>query len=374
MAATERRRRLVGRGAAGLALAVAGALGLGVLGLKAATLPEEVAALMYHSYDGGGVTVTGPAVELRKHVLGDYSARVGYYVDSISAASIDVVTSASPYDERREEWSLGADWVQGDTLMSVGFVTSEENDYDADTYTLAVAQTFFAGMSTVSMAYGRGDDVVTRVDTDFRDEVSRDQYRLGWSQVLTPRLIASLDYEAILEEGFLANPYRSARVLGAQVPESYPRARNSHAVALQGVAMVAEGTSLEAGYRWFGDTWDVRAHTLELGAARRMRDDLVARLTYRFYTQDAASFYADDFDQPYEYMARDKELSTFVSHALGGRLTWDLAGRLGRLGTGSLAVGYDFVRFDYDDFTDIRNGDAYAFDSHVFQIEFAARW
>ena len=339
-----------------------------------ATLPEDLAELMYHSYDGGGVQVTGPALKVRKGFADDFSASGHFYVDSISSASIDVITSASPYTERREEVGVALDWLQGDSLMSVGYLASDESDYESGTWSIGVAQDFFGGMSTVSMDYARGDDTVSRVDTDFEDSIERNSYALGWSQVLTPTIIASLDYEAILETGFLNNPYRSARVLGAQVPEQYPRARNSHAVAVRGIGTVAEATALELGYRWFRDTWQVQAHTLEAALARRIRPELTAELSYRYYTQDAASFYSDNFDVPYEFMARDKELSTFTSHAIGARLSWDLGRTLGPLSRSSVSIGYDLISFDYDDFTDIRNGELYGFDSHVFQVWFGGWW
>lgn len=340
----------------------------------AATLPEELAEVMYHSYDGGGVQVTGPALRVRKGFGTDFSASASYYVDSISSASIDVVTSASPYTETRKEVSASVDWLQGDSLMTLGYVGSDESDYQSDTVSIAVAQAFFGGMSTLSLGYARGDDTVSRVDTDFEDSISRNTYQLGWSQVLTPTILASLNYEAILETGFLNNPYRSARVLGAQVPERYPRARNGHAVALRGIGMVRDHNVVELGYRWYRDNWQVQSHTLETAYVRRLRPGLTAEVSYRYYTQDPASFYADDFDAVFEFMARDKELSTFQSHTLGARVTWDLGRSLGPLQRNEISLGYDFIRFDYDDFTDIRNGELYGFDSHVLQVWFGGRW
>lgn len=372
MAATERHGRSLSR--LGLLGRLATLLSFSCAAAFAASLPEDLAELMYHSYDGGGVQVTGPALRLRKGFADDFSASTSYYVDSISSASIDVITSASPYTERREEIGVAMAWLKGDSLMSVGYLASDESDYESGTWSVGVAQDFFGGMSTVSLGYARGDDTVSRIDTDFEDDIERNSYTLGWSQVLTPKIVASLDYEAILETGYLNNPYRSARVLGAQVPEQYPRARNSHAVALRGIGMVSDATALELGYRWFRDTWQVQAHTLEAALARRIRPGLSAELSYRYYTQDAASFYSDNFDAAYEFMARDKELSTFGSQSVGARLTWDLGGGLGPLSRSSVSVGYDFIRFDYDDFTDIRNGELYGFDSHVFQVWFGGWW
>ncbi|MDJ0806416.1 MAG: hypothetical protein QNJ78_06230, partial [Gammaproteobacteria bacterium] len=78
--------------------------GLALLCLPAgsAVLPEDRADLMYHVYDGGGVEVTGPSILVRKSVGESVSISGNYYVDSISSASIDVITSASPYQEERK--------------------------------------------------------------------------------------------------------------------------------------------------------------------------------------------------------------------------------------------------------------------------------
>ena len=346
---------------------------LATVTLSAATLPEDRVEAMYHRYDGGGVTVDGPALFARRHITNTVSAAAEYYVDSISSASIDVVTSASPYSEQRTETNLGLDWLYGDTLMAASFTHSDESDYQSDTYGLSVAQDVFGGMTTISMGYAHGDDTVERVDTDFEDTVDRDNFVLGLTQILTPTLLATADYEAVLEDGYLANPYRSARILGAQVPERYPRTRTSHALAFSGIKSWSKDTALRGRYRYFTDTWDIKAHTFELGISRYLGERWTADLSYRFYTQDGASFYSDDFDGEYNYMSRDKELSDFDSHALGGRLTWSMNNGLPLgLDRANLTLSYDHLRFDYDNFTDIRNGDLYEFSSQVFQLYFTS--
>jgi hypothetical protein len=370
VAATDRRRWLVPWGRRPAALAALLSL---AATLSAATLPEERVQAMYHSYDGGGVEVTGPALNARMNFGSTVSATADYYVDSISAASIDVVTSASPYSEQRTEYGVGIEWLYGDAIVSAGYANSDESDYQADTYSLGVAQDVFAGMTTVALAYAHGDDVVGRVDTDFEDKIDRDSYLVGVNQVLTPRLLANLTYEAITEDGFLSNPYRSARILGAQVPERYPRTRTSHAVALGGIWSPGRDDSVRGSYRYFTDTWDIGAHTFELGYSRYINPRWIADLRLRYYTQDAASFYSDNFDQEYNYMARDKELSTFDSLSAGGALSWDLARELPlRLQQAKLTLSYDYIRFSYDDFTDVRDGELYEFNSHVFQLYFSA--
>lgn len=343
--------------------------------LSAATLPEDRLEALYHSYDGGGVEVTGPALFARKNLAWGLSASAEYYVDTISSASIDVVTSASPYDEERTEYTVGLDWLYGDSLIGVGYSNSDEDDYTSETYSLYVSQEVFAGMSTITMGYSHGDDVVERVDTDFQDRVDRDTFGLGLTQVLTPSILGTLNYQAVLEEGYLNNPYRSARILGAQIPERYPRTRTSQAVGFELLKSWDRKTSIRGGYQFFTDTWEIKANTFEIGASYYIDKEWLIDVGYRYYTQDAASFYSDNFDREYNYMARDKELSSFDSHTVGGRLTWNVQREL-PLGVhrANLTLGYDYMMFSYDDFTDIRTGELYDFNSHVFQLYFSARY
>ena len=50
-----------------------------------------------------------------------YSVSANYYVDMVSSASIDVMTTASPYKEERTQGSLGFDMLHGKTQYSVGY-------------------------------------------------------------------------------------------------------------------------------------------------------------------------------------------------------------------------------------------------------------
>ena len=73
----------------------------------AAVLPEERADAMYHRYDGGGVTIDGPSVLVRKNFKDTVSVDANYYVDNVSSASIDVLASgATPYSEERTEYTV----------------------------------------------------------------------------------------------------------------------------------------------------------------------------------------------------------------------------------------------------------------------------
>ena len=344
----------------------------------AAVLPENRADMMYHSSSGGGVKVDGPALLVRKGMNDKASLAASYYADSVSGASIDVVTTASPYKDKREEYGLSADYLYRDSLLSFSYTTSKESDYLADTFGFSIAQELFSGLTTVNLGYTTGHDVVKRnTDTTFEQTVDRYQYKVGLSQIITKSLIMSLNYEAVTDDGYLNNPYRSALVLGAAVPERYPRTRDSHAVALQ----VRKGldffdkqelrSSIKFDYRYFLDTWDITANSAELGYQQYFTKRWLADWHLRYYTQTKAVFYADSFSREFLYMARDKELSSFTEQSLGMKITYRWVDHGSFMFTQSFA--YDYLKFNYDDFTDVRTRQPYAFNARTLQL-FISFW
>ena len=137
----------------------------------AGVLPDDRTDVLYHLYDGGGVTIQGPSVLVRKQVGKSLSFSANYYVDMISSASIDVITTASPYDEERTQKTLAVDYLRGNTTMSVGYTTSVENDFDAETWNMSISQDMFGDLTTLTLSYAKGDDVVRNVtDPTFAEE------------------------------------------------------------------------------------------------------------------------------------------------------------------------------------------------------------
>src|SRR6188768_3050537 len=185
----------------------------------AGVLPEDRADLLYHRYEGGGVTIHGPSLLVRKTMAEKYSVSANYYMDMVTSASIDVeVSGASEYKEERTQWSLGAEYLRGKTTYSVNYTDSKENDYQAATTTFGISQDLFGDLTTITMGFSRGNDIVRRrdpstnqIDPSFKEPTDRWSYRVGVSQILTKSLITTLQLEVITDEGFLNNPYRSYR-------------------------------------------------------------------------------------------------------------------------------------------------------------------
>lgn len=359
----------------GRVAALAGAL-IAAWPARAAVLPEERADALYHYYDGGGTRVEGPALLVRKNFAEKASVYATYYTDAISGASIDVVTTASPYHETRREYTLGTDYLYRNTTMGVSATASDERDYQSNTVGLTVAHEVLDDLTTINLGYSVGRDTVGKTDTAFSEPVNRHSYQLGVSQIFTKTFLMTLNYDAILEDGYLNSPYRAARLQGLLVPEIYPRTRDSYAVSLHAIQGLLDDegrvhASVRIGYRYFWDTWNINAHTVELGYAGRYPGGWTIEPHYRYYRQSAASFYSDNFQVPMTFMARDKELSTFTSHSIGAKVTYDLAQHRLGFARAAVTIAYDFLRFNYDDFTDTRTGEPYSFDANVVQLYFS---
>lgn len=359
--------------------------------LSAGVLPEDRADVLYHRYEGGGVTIDGPSVLLRKQVGKSLSLSANYYLDLVSSASIDVVTTASPYTEERNQGSVGATYLHANTTMNIGYTRSVESDFTGNSLNFSVSQDMFGDMTTLTLGYALGwDEVGKSNDETFRREADRQQYSIGLTQIVSRNLIMGFAFEAITDEGFLNNPYRSVRFLapaeqaGYQYQsEIYPNTRTSGAGSVSARYFMPWRAALHGSYRYFSDTWGIEAHTAEIGYVHPWKMGLTFNTRYRYYTQQQADFYADLFPRAdfQNFMARDKELSTFQNHTLRVGVSWEFASDgWSFVDKGSLNFFWDRIQFDYENFRDLRvtglapgEEPLYNFDADVIQL-FVSFW
>jgi len=332
--------------------------------VHSAVLPQERADAMYHSYQGGGMSIDGPSILLRKQIGNSISVSANYYVDTISGASIDVLATASPYAEERTEYSVGMDYIRNKTLMNLSYTTSTENDFAAKNISFGLSQDFFGDLTTLSLGYSRGNDEVgKRGDDTFLEEAERQNYRLGLTQVLTKNMILGLSFENIADQGYLNNPYRSVRFVDANSEkgyrfetEVYPTTRTSNAAALTANYYLPYRASVYAEAKLFSDTWGIDATTYKVGYIHTFADDWIVEVRGRYYAQDKADFYQDLYQrsEEFNFRARDKEMSTFSNVSVGLSVTYEFRFSAANwLKKSTLNLDFDHVQFDYDDFRNV---------------------
>jgi len=356
----------------------------------AGVLPEDRADVLYHLYDGGGVEIDGPSILVRKKAGKSLSFVGNYYVDMVSSASIDVITTASPYTEERKQWSLGMDYLRGNTTMRVNYVSSEESDYDAETVSFSVSQDMFGDLTTLTFGYALGDDLVRRSDDpSFERDLDKQIYSVGLTQILTKNLISTVNFETITDEGFLNNPYRSVRYfdLSSAVgysyePELYPNTRTSNALGIRARYFLPYRAAIEGEYRFFTDTWDIEGHTVSLSYIHPWNDWTFTG-KFRYHDQTGAHFYSDLFpsSEATNFRGRDKELSPLQSYTFKLQAAYEFLSDDGNdwgfLKKGKVTASLNMLHIDYDEFSDltalqpIGSEPLYQLDADIFQIFFS---
>lgn len=364
---------------------------LGLTGsASAGVLPEDRADVLYHLYDGGGVEIDGPSILVRKKAGKSLSFVGNYYVDMVSSASIDVITTASPYTEERKQWSLGMDYLHRNTTMRVNYVSSEESDYDAETVSFSVSQDMFGDLTTLTLGYALGDDLVRLSnDPSFSKTLDRQSYSIGISQVLTKNLISTLNFETITDEGYLNNPYRSVRYFDSDSDlgysfeqELYPNTRTSNSLGLRARYYLPYRAAVEGEYRYFTDTWDIEGHTAAITYIHPW-GDFTFTGKFRLHDQTGAHFYNDLFahSEATNFRGRDKELSPLTSYTFKLQAAYeflhDNGNDWGFIKRATVTASINMLHVDYDNFSDltalapIGSEPLYQLDADILQVYFS---
>lgn len=335
----------------------------------AAVLPEERIDIMYATYEGDNQDIVAPAILVRKNFAAKVSIQGHYLVDLVSGASIDVRTLASPYKEERTEISLGMDYLRDRTIMGLSYIDSSENDYESETISFNISQEFFGDLSTLALGYSQGDDLITAPACDGfgQEEKQSKRFRASFTQILTRSWITTVNFESIIDEGYLNNAYldcfSGVRTVSENRPENNPNTRNSDALSIRSLYYLPYRASIRLEYRIYEDSWGIKANNYELRYIHPFNERLFIELKYRAYTQDPSKFYADLFDETNEnqiFVTRDKELSDFSNQTAGIKVSYDATNLskkfLPFFDKSILNFNWDRMQFDYNNFRDRTQG------------------
>ena len=359
---------------------------------QAAVLPDDRADVFYSTYKGGGMDITGKSVLVRKKFAESFSVQGEYFVDTVSGASIDVLSNASTIHDERKQKTLSLDYIRGKTAYNASYSDSKESDYISDNWHFGLSHDMFGDLTTVTLGFSRGWDTVSARSGGIvskMGQVDRRSYDAGVSQVFTRNLLGTVMLEVITDEGFLNNPYRFVRYLDptdgrgwATQPEVYPRTRTSTAVTAKARYYLWYRAAASASYRYFSDTWGIHGNTLELGYTHPVGNRWIFEGRLRLYKQNAADFYSDLFARrdAFNFLARDKDLAAGKNTSIGAKVTYAFlpdGWKIFKRGTVTLDVSR--IQFKYDDFRDIKdygvtngftagNEPLYKFHANVVQV------
>lgn len=353
--------------------------------VQAAVLDEDRADVLYHSYDGGGMKIDGPAVLLRKKATESIALSAYYYVDTISSASVDVLSTASPYTEERHEGQLGVEYLHNKTIMAFSVKQSDEDDYLSNSVNFNISHDTFGDLTNLSLGFAFSDnDIMRNGDELFKEHSQQYRIRAGISQILTKNLSVNLNIESVADEGYLNNPYRTVRYLDTSIPsgvgyqsEVYPNTRNSFSTKLSASYYLPYRAALFLHYRYFTDSWQIDASDIELSYRHPIAKSVELEFKVRYYQQTQANFYSDLFphQDAQNFMARDKELSDFDDLTLGFGVTYLIPQKYSISDWRSeVSLQWDHITFNYNNFRDPTAADVvgeeplYGFSTDVIRV------
>ncbi len=138
------------------------------------------------------------------------------------------------------------------------------------------------------------------------------------TQVLSPLDILNLTLTYIFQTGTLQTSYYSVFLNNVEQREIMPPQRHRGAVSARWKHSISPMNTLELGYRFYGDTWNIYSHTAEVKLFQYFfAKRFLLEPSVRFYTQTGAYFYERAFATLPTYRTSDTDLGPFTGAIFG---------------------------------------------------------
>jgi hypothetical protein len=314
------------------------ALALPGLSTAAETIPDagsiSIDYLHYKDSQPGmdRVGVRSPSVHMVMPIAGQWLVELGVVSDHLSGATPRYHTSVSGASRMADERN-GADIrvtrYLGRATVSAGAAYSGENDYHSKALSLAGTLSTEDRNTTGGLAIGVSNDVISPVT---KTVVGERRHTFEWmatlEQVLTRRDVVKLDLSRSRGRGYYSDPYKFV--------DNRPRERNITSVLLRWNHAYTDGSALRGSYRWYTDTFGIRAHTLGAEWEKPLAGGWAVTPAVRLYSQSKADFYFDpvydsNFGAPFPpgyvfgtkaLVSADQRLAAFGAATLGVKLAY----------------------------------------------------
>ena len=256
-------------------------------------------------------------------------------VDIVSAASanaLDVVSHASAVNEAIGiEVTSRFDLTDDDQLTS-NITWHEEEPFGSGSFGLGYQRSLADDNAVLGISgqatFDRFDYLQPNGDRYGRRNRTALNGNLSFLQLLSPTTVFDASYGLTFQQGTLETSYNSVPLEGgtARVNERFPHSRTRHAVQAR-IAQHLPGshTTLRAAYRYYTDSFRLDAHTAEFELHQYLLPRLIARGSFRYYTQSGVDFFTSAFstqDSLRLPRTADSDLAPFQAREYGFKLSW----------------------------------------------------
>jgi hypothetical protein len=240
--------------------------------------------------DSDAVTVVTPTISGSvENPLSEWSVGGRYLVDVVSAASVDIVATASQaWREVRQEGSLSAAGKIGEVAVGASGGVSVEPDYVSGAGGGTLGFDFYEKNVTTIFGYSYGHDTIGRTGTPFSvfsRNVDRHSLNGGLTVIVNRSTLLALVTDVIIENGDQSKPYRYIPMFApstvARVPngasidvvnalrlperplEQLPLSRDRFALTARLAHRFTDST-IRLEERFYQDTWGLTATSTDL--------------------------------------------------------------------------------------------------------------
>lgn len=302
--------------------------------------------------DSDHVDVLTPAIsgEVQDTTAG-WWARGQYLLDAISAASVDIVSTASPHwTEARHAGGAEGAFKSHDVGVTGAGSFSSEPDYLAwaagGSASLDLAQKNF----TLLAGYGYGHDTIGRSGTPFSvfsRTLTRNALNAALTIVVNTSTLLVVGGDIVFERGDQSKPYRYVPLFSPDVAPTIPRAASVASVnglrlperPLEQLPLARDRYALWGRYlhrfsaatlrleqRLYTDTWNLHASSTDARFLLDRGDRWLWTSHLRFHAQSPVSFWSRAYTLTDVGVPRlrtgDRELGALWTATLGAGLRW----------------------------------------------------
>lgn len=291
----------------------------------AETVPEQgqisYKYLSYQDSQSGWdrVGVRAHALSVLTPVAGEWSLEGSLTTDTVSGASpsfhSEDVGSGHLEDERRAQDLKITRYFPWGTLTASG-ANSRENDYRSRSYALSGSVSTEDKNTTVLFGIGHTRDQIDVASLGLHEPKRLRDIMLGVAQILSPTDIVQLSVTHSAGHGYFSDPYKYRDHRPATKHQTAWLGRwNHHFTATEGTARLS--------YRYYSDSFGVRAHTLSAEYVQPWASWTFTPLL-RLHAQSAAWFYLNPENPGFPTIrptdtlqSQDQRLSAFGAVSLG---------------------------------------------------------
>lgn len=326
-------------------------------------ISAKVSAETFVYADDNHVDVVTPAVAgTIENTLAGWSIAGHYLVDVVTAASPDIVASASPpFRELRHDAAVvGTYRFPLDVAVTASVSVSSEPDYLSLSGGLRFSVDLRQKTITPFFGYAYRNDTVGRAGTSFavfHRDFQTHSLTGGMSIILNRTTLLTVQADGVLERGDQSKPYRyvplfqvgtknqlptganidlvNALRLDARPLEQLPLERDRYA-ATGRIARRFDQATLRAEERLYLDTWGIKASTTDVRFMKDIGRRFVIWPHLRLHAQTGTNFWKRVYEvQPPEIgvvnippiRTGDRELGPLIMMSLGGGALVQLSSR-----------------------------------------------